>query len=46
MLAVLRDNHAGEKPEMLLNPMNRMKPLDVVKVLMGIMSTRGSVKKF
>ena len=31
---------------MILNPSNRMKPLDVVKVLMGIMSTRESVTRF
>ena len=28
------------------NPINRMKPLDVVKVLMGIRSQRDSVKQF
>ena len=46
MITVLRDYHSGEKPEVLMNPAARMKSLDVVKVLMGIMSTRLSVKKF
>ena len=30
----------------MLDPANRMKPLDVVKVLMGILSSRESVKRF
>lgn len=29
-----------------MDPANRMKPLDAVKVLMGIQSTRESVKRF
>jgi hypothetical protein len=29
-----------------MDPNNRMKPLDVTKVLMGIMSSRDNVKRF
>lgn len=44
--SVVDQFHANEKDETILNPAMRMKPLDVVKVLMGIMSTRESVKRF
>ena len=30
----------------ILNPANRMKPLDVVKVLMGILSSRECITRF
>ena len=30
----------------MLDPANRLKPLDVTKVLMGIMSSRDNVKRF
>jgi len=43
---VLREFHHGTTQQSLLDPANRMKPLDVVKVLMGIMSSRDSVKRF
>ena len=43
---VLQSFHHGEKPNTILNPANRMKPLDVLKVLMGIMSGREAVSRF
>jgi len=43
---ILSEFHRGEKASMILNPINRMKPLDVVKVLMGINSSRESVRRF
>ena len=46
MTSVVDQFHRNEKPETILNPAMRMKPLDVVKVLMGIMSSRESVKRF
>jgi hypothetical protein len=46
MRDVLKSFHRGAKPSSILNPTNRMKPLDVVKVLMGIFSTRESVSRF
>jgi len=46
MLRVLHQFHDDEKANTILNPANRMKPLDVVKVLMGIRSSRESVKRF
>ena len=46
MIKVLESFHNSEKQQKILNPANRMKPLDVVKVLMGIHSNRESVKRF
>ena len=46
MTSVVDQFHKNEKEETILNPASRMKPLDVVKVLMGIMSSRESVKRF
>ena len=46
MTNVLGSFHASEKDSHILNPANRMKPLDVVKVLMGIFSSRESVTRF
>jgi hypothetical protein len=46
MQKVLADFHHGEKTSRMLIPSNRMKPLDVVKVLMGINSSRESVRRF
>jgi hypothetical protein len=46
MSGVLTSFHRGAKPSSILNPANRMKPLDVVKVLMGIHSSRESVSRF
>ena len=43
---VLDDCHSLEKPDAILNVANRMKPLDVVKVLMGIQSNRDCVQRF
>lgn len=43
---ILSDFHHGEKATLMLKPANRMKPLDVVKVLMGIPSSRESVNRF
>lgn len=43
---VLREAHANEKADAILNVANRMKPLDVVKVLMGIQSNRDCVQRF
>ena len=43
---ILRDFHHGTSSSQWLDPANRMKPLDAVKVLMGIQSTRESVKRF
>lgn len=41
---VLKDFHHGGQS--MLSAENRMKPLDVVKVLMGIQSSRECVKRF
>lgn len=46
MTNVLSSFHASEKDSHILNPANRMKPLDVVKILMGIFSSRESVTRF
>lgn len=46
MKDVLGSYHNNEAASKVLNPANRMKPLDVVKVLMGIYSSRESVKRF
>ena len=46
MINVLESYHNAEKANHILNPNNRMKPLDVVKVLMGIFSSRESVTRF
>jgi len=43
---ILKEYTRGQKDVMLLNPLNRMKPLDVTKVLMGIRSSRENVKRF
>lgn len=43
---VLQSFHRNEKASSCLNPANRMKPLDVLKVLMGIMSSREAVSRF
>lgn len=43
---ILRDYHHGQTPDKLMDPSNRMKPLDVTKVLMGIHSSRENVKRF
>jgi hypothetical protein len=46
MSNVLGSFHNSEKDSHILNPANRMKPLDVVKILMGIFSSRESVTRF
>ena len=48
MTDVLNSFHqAGQgKAASIKNPANRMKPLDVVKVLMGIMSSRECITRF
>jgi hypothetical protein len=46
MSNVLDSFHSSEKADHVLNPANRMKPLDVVKILMGIFSSRESVTRF
>ena len=43
---VLKEFHHGQAPNMILDPSNRMKPLDAVKVMMGIQSSRECVKRF
>ena len=43
---VLRDYHHGMAASAWMDPANRMKPLDVVKVLMGIRSKRENVTRF
>ena len=43
---VLREYHHGTTQSQWLDPSNRMKPLDVTKVLMGIHSSRENVKRF
>ena len=43
---ILRDFHHGTTSNQWMDPSNRMKPLDIVKVLMGINSSRESVKRF
>lgn len=43
---ILKEYTRGQKDAMILNPLNRMKPLDVTKVLMGIRSSRENVKRF
>jgi len=43
---ILRDYHHGTKDTHCIDPNNRMKPLDVTKVLMGIQSVRENVKRF
>ena len=46
----LLDDYTGPsnklKRNKLMNPSSRMKPIDVVKVLMGIRSTREAVQKY
>jgi|APSaa5957512535_1039671.scaffolds.fasta_scaffold222648_1 hypothetical protein len=46
----LLDDYVGPlnkvKRNKVMNPANRMKPIDVVKVLMGIRSTREAVKRY
>lgn len=48
MTNVLNSFHkSGQgKPASILKPSNRMKPLDVVKVLMGILSSRECISRF
>ena len=46
MSNVLDSFHSSEKDSHILNASNRMKPLDVVKILMGIFSSRESVTRF
>ena len=48
MTDVLTSFHQASqgKPASMLNPANRMKPLDVVKVLMGILSSRECISRF
>ena len=43
---VLREYHNGMAASQWLDPNNRMKPLDVTKVLMGIRSKRENVMRF
>ena len=42
----LKAYHQGMTATQWLDPNNRMKPLDVTKVLMGIVSSRENVKRF
>ena len=46
MNALLKNFHDGEEESRILLPSNRMKPLDIVKVLMGINSQREAVKRY
>ena len=43
---ILKEYHHAQGASQILDPNNRMKPLDVTKVLMGIRSTRENVKRF
>ena len=43
---VLREYHHGMSETSWMDPNNRMKPLDVTKILMGIHSSRENVKRF
>lgn len=43
---VLKEYHFGQKSDAIMDPNNRLKALDVTKVLMGIMSSRDNVKRF
>lgn len=43
---ILKNFHHGQGSTQILDPNNRMKALDVTKILMGIRSTRESVKRF
>ena len=43
---VLKSYHAGMASSKMMDINNRMKPLDVTKVLMGIRSVRENVKRF
>ena len=43
---VLKEYHYGQKSDAIMDPNNRLKALDVTKVLMGIMSSRDNVKRF
>jgi len=43
---ILKEYHHAQTATQVLDPNNRMKPLDVTKVLMGIRSTRENVKRF
>eukprot|EP00351_Strombidinopsis_sp_SopsisLIS2011_P000462 CAMPEP_0116873062 /NCGR_PEP_ID=MMETSP0463-20121206/4032_1 /TAXON_ID=181622 /ORGANISM="Strombidinopsis sp, Strain SopsisLIS2011" /LENGTH=120 /DNA_ID=CAMNT_0004514347 /DNA_START=3370 /DNA_END=3732 /DNA_ORIENTATION=+ len=43
---ILKKYHHGAKDTHCIDPNNRMKPLDVTKVLMGIQSVRENVKRF
>ena len=43
---VLKSYHHGMAANQWLDPNNRMKPLDVTKVLMGIRSKRENVSRF
>lgn len=48
MVSLLDEFQSGKKwtSKKLMNPSNRMKAIDVVKVLMGIRSTREAVQQF
>lgn len=46
MCRLLKEYHQGEDDSRILLPSNRMKPLDIVKVLMGINSQREAVRRF
>lgn len=47
MSYVLKEFHSGnQNPNQLLDPQNRMRPLDVVKVLLGVQSSRECVKRY
>jgi hypothetical protein len=43
---ILKEYHHGHTSNQIMDFQNRMKPLDVAKVLMGIRSTRENVKRF
>ena len=43
---ILKDYHHGMAVSQWMDPNNRMKPLDVTKVLMGIRSKRENVMRF
>ena len=46
IVEVLDESHASEKEDAILNVANRLKPMDCVKVLMGIQSNKECVKRF
>lgn len=43
---ILKDFHGSSQQANIIDPVDRIKPLDVCKILMGIYSSRANVKRF